>query len=83
MEQDIPELNSPIDYAAAFKDQMPGGTPPAPPSPPTHTAAGPSKHITIRISSDVLDAIQRQAARTGTPYQTLINDMLRSGSVGW
>ena len=36
------------------------------------------KSITIRLDTDVIDYFKELGERTGTPYQTLVNDFLRN-----
>ncbi len=36
------------------------------------------KSITIRLDSDVLDYFKSMSEKTSIPYQTLVNDFLRS-----
>lgn len=44
---------------------------------------GPSVRITIRIRTDTKETFLRESARPGTPYQTLINNVLRRASAAW
>lgn len=37
-----------------------------------------TRHTTIRIPADVLNAFRREAARRGVPYQTLMIEALRT-----
>ncbi len=36
------------------------------------------KSITIRLDSDAIEYFKKLGEKTGTPYQTLVNDFLRS-----
>ncbi len=36
------------------------------------------KSVTIRLDSDVIDYFKKLSEETSTPYQTLLNDFLRS-----
>lgn len=36
------------------------------------------KSVTIRLDGDVVEYFKRLSEQTGTPYQTLMNDFLRS-----
>lgn len=36
------------------------------------------KSVTIRMDKDVIDYFKNLSEKTGTPYQTLVNDFLRS-----
>lgn len=47
------------------------------------TVAGKSQKITIRIPTRVLAAFRAQAAKTGVPYQRLMNRALRSATLSW
>ena len=38
----------------------------------------PKKSVTIRLDSDVIDYFKNLSETTRTPYQTLVNDFLRS-----
>ena len=36
------------------------------------------KSVTIRLDNDVIEYFKKLGAKTNTPYQTLVNDFLRS-----
>ncbi len=45
---------------------------------PNPYAAKLKKSVTIRLDTDVIDYFKRLAAKANVPYQTLVNDFLRS-----
>lgn len=49
---------------------------------PPSGSASPSTRISIRISSDVLESVKREALGLGIPYQTWINRILATAVVG-
>lgn len=51
--------------------------------PLTPAIVGPTQRISIRLPHHVIEAFKREAARLGTPYQTLINHHLAITSAHW
>lgn len=76
------EINVSLGSGQAFLAFDPS-TPPRPEYPNLVPASTGTRKISIRIPARVLAALKTRAASVGTPYQKLINRVLRDAICGW